>query len=306
MAGLLEDQGIFRSLLEELPVGIYVVDREQRIRFWNRGAQQITGHLAHELVGQHDTGHLLKPCDRQGRLLCDEHSPVVATLRHGHSQQFFAFYLHKNGHRVAVKVRIRPILEHGDAVVGALNLFEEAFSFRDDAFGPLMYGCLDATTGVPSQRLTHAVLEQCITGMEETHSGFGLLRVRILGLQEFGSKHGPQSMAPFLRATAQTLRHNLDADSFLGRWGEDQFVAVLPSSSPVLVAAAAERIRKLLSQSEISWWGDHFRIEAEVESAVARPGDTLGTLLHEIAPVRARAAATTGTDGAPGSAPSQG
>jgi len=306
MPQLLDDPSVFRSLLEDLPVGVYVVDREQRIRFWNRGAEHITGHLAHEVVGQRDKDELLKPCDRQGRSLCGQHSPVAATLKHGESHQYSAFYLHKKGHRVAVRIRLRPILERGDVIVGAISLFEEALSFRDETLGQLMYGCLDAITGVPSQRLTRAVLNECLAGMEAANSGFGWLRVRILGLREFGLKHGPQSIAPFLRTTAQTLRHNLDAESFLGRWDSDQFVAVLPSVSPMMVAATAERIRRLLSQSEISWWGDHFQIEAEVESGIAQRGDTWETLWR-----KASAAESTATamgpvgDGTPNSDPAR-
>lgn len=304
MSTSFDDPALFRSLLEDLPIGVYVVDRERRIRFWNRGAEHITGHLAHEVVGQCDTGHLLQPCDRHGRILHDDRSPVTATLHSGQAQQFSAFYLHKHGHRVAVKIRIRPIFEHGDVIVGAINLFEEAFAFREDAFGPLMYGCLDSTTGVPSQRLTRAVLSECLAGAEESHSGFGLLRVRVLGLDEFRSKHGPQSIVPILRTTAQTLRHNLDSENFLGRWGEDEFLAVLQSASPMMVAATAESIRQLLSQSEITWWGDHFQIKAEVESTVARPGDKLESLLREMKPSHAAGAAKAA--GAGGSEPSRG
>jgi GGDEF domain-containing protein len=189
-------------------------------------------------------------------------------------------------------------------IVGAINLFEEAFAFREDAFGPLMYGCLDSTTGVPSQRLTRAVLSECLAGVKESHSGFGLLRVRVLGLNEFRSKHGPESVVPFLRTTAQTLRHNLDSENFLGRWGEDEFLAVLQSASPMIVSATAESIRRLLSQSEITWWGDHFQIEAEVESTVVRLGDDLETLLSQMKPSHVAGAA--GAGGAPGSGPWRG
>lgn len=281
MSNDFQDPKLFRSLLENLPVGIYVVDPGQRIRFWNAGAEHLTGYLSHEMVGRNEVDDLLKPCDRQGRRLSDEHSPIVATLRNGIPQQFVALYLHKNGHRLSVRVRVRPIFEHGDVIIGAITLFEEAFSFREDAVGALMYGCLDTQTGVPSRRLTRAVLLECLRGAEETHIGFGLVRVRILGLAEFASKHGPQSILPFLRATAQTLRHNLEAETFLGRWSEDEFLAVLPSGSPMVISATAERIRHLLDQSEVSWWGDHFHVEAEVEDRVVRPGETLQSLLGQ-------------------------
>jgi GGDEF domain-containing protein len=145
-----------------------------------------------------------------------------------------------------------------------------------------MYGCLDANTGVPSYRLTRALLNECIAAMEESHLGFGLLRIRVLGLEEFRSEHGPQSAVPFLRTAAQTLRHSLDAENFLGRWGENEFLAVLASTSPVMAATMAETLWNLLGHSEVLWWGDRFPVETEVSYTIATPGADVESLLREM------------------------
>ncbi len=221
------------------------------------------------------------------------------TISQRQPQQCNAFYLHKNGHRTAVSVRTRPILEYGDAISGVTVLFEEAFPQREEASGPPMYGCLDATTGIPSRRLTQAVLNECLAGMEASRTGFGLLRIRLLGLNEFRSKHGPQSVVPFLRTAAQTLRNSLDAENFLGCWEENEFLAVLTSASPMMVAMTADILWNLLSHSEILWWGDRFLIEAEVVYTVATTGKDLHSLLGEMKPshssgVAKAAAASTG------------
>jgi PAS domain S-box-containing protein len=288
-ANFFDHPELYRSLLENLPIGVYILDRERRVRFWNRGAEHLTGHLAHEAMGRDGTGHLLEPCDSKGRILSGDGCPVTATLTHGHAQQCRAFYLHKDGHRVAVRVRTRAILEHNDAIVGAIVLMEEAFEFREDSSGPPMWGCLDPTTGIPSHRLTRAVLSECMAGMEQSQQGFAVLRIRVLGLDEFRSKHGIQSAIPFLRTAAHTLRHSLDPENFLGRWGEDEFMAVLPSASPVMAAATAETVWSLVTHSEISWWGDRFPVQAVVSYTVAWPGDQLEKLLNGLEPAHAAA-----------------
>jgi GGDEF domain-containing protein len=173
-------------------------------------------------------------------------------------------------------------LEYGDAIGGATVLFEEAFAYCEESGGPARYGCLDAMTGIPSPRLTRAVLNECIAGLEESHTGFGLLRIRVLGLEEFRSKHGPQSVTPFMRTAAHTLRHTLDAENFLGCWEKNEFLVVLPSESPMLVAMKAEILWNLLRHSEVLWWGDRFLIDAEVAYSVATPGNNLETLLREM------------------------
>jgi len=280
-SNLLDNPKLFRHVVEDLPVGIYIVDRDRRIRFWNRGAEHLTGHFAHDVVGR-VLEDVVQACDRRGNRLNGEGCPVTMTLSQRLPQHCSAFYLHKNGHCAAVKIRTRPILEYGDTIGGATVLFEEAFVNREESSGPPMYGCLDATTGIPSRRLTRAVLNECMAGMEESHIGFGVLRIRVLGLEEFRAKHGPQSVVPFLHAAAQTLRNSLDAETFLGCWGESEFLVVLPSASPVIVAKTAEILWNLLSQSEVLWWGDHFPVEAEVACTVATAGDDLESLLREL------------------------
>ena len=130
---------LFRHLVEELPVGIYIVDRDGLIRFWNRGAEHLTGHLGQDVVG-HLLEDAVQACDRRGNSLSGERCPVMMTIRQRKPQRCTAFYLHKNGHRTAVRICTRPILEYGDAIGGATVLFEEAFFYREESSGPPMYG----------------------------------------------------------------------------------------------------------------------------------------------------------------------
>lgn len=295
-SNLLDNSKLFRHVLEDLPVGVYIVDRERRIRFWNRRAEQLTGHLGQEVVG-HVLEDIVRACDRWGHRLTGEHCPVTIALQHG-QQQSTAYYLHKNGHRVALRIRTQAVVEHGDVIEGAAVLLEETSVDSEELSGPPMYGCLDATTGIPSRRLTRAVLNECMAGVEESHLGFGLLQIRVLGLEAFRAKHGPQSVVPFLRTTARTLRHSLDAENFLGCWGENEFLAVLPTASPVTVATTAETVWNLLCHSEVLWWGDRFPIASEVACAMATAGSDLESLLEEMKPSHSSATAKAAAAGA--------
>ena len=287
---LFDTPNFVHTVLEGLPVGIYIVDRDQRIRFWNRGAELATGHPAHEVVGRIFTAHIVGAHDADGKVVDEQHNPVAMTLGDGQPRQIAAHFLHREGHRIPVALRCRPIICSGDAIEGAIVLFEEATGARSDTADTSLYGCLDAVTGIPSHRLTRALLGESVAGMEESRHGFGLLRIRILGLDEFRSKHGPHSIVPFMRAAAHTVRHNLDATAFLGRWGEDEFIAVLPFIDLMAAAAAAHRIWNLLTTSEVRWWGDRFPIQAVVMHAVAQPGDKLEELLNGLEPMHAAAA----------------
>jgi PAS domain S-box-containing protein len=296
-SNLLDNPTLFRHVLDDLPMGIYLVDRELRIRFWNRRAEQLTGHLGQEVMG-HVLEEIVQACDRSGHRLIGENCPVTIALRQGLPQHSTAYYLHKNGHRVALSIRVWAVLEASDASEGAAVLLEEAFVASEELSGPPMYGCLDATTGIPSRRLTQAVLNECMAGVEKSHLGFGVLRIRVLRLEEFRAKHGPQSGVPFLRTAAHTLRHSLDPENFLGCWGENEFLAVLPTAIPVTVATTAETVWNLLRHSEVLWWGDRFPIASEVACTMATPGSDLESLLEEMKPAHSSATAKAAAAGA--------
>lgn len=281
-----DNPDLYRSVLEDLSAGVFLLDRDRRIRFWNRGAEQLVGHLAHEVIGEDGAGLLLDPCDGKGHALSGANSPLNATLNNGQALQFASYFRHKEGHRVAVRVQSRAVLQRNGLVIGAIVQFEEGFVVAEPS-GPPMYGCLEPATGIPSHKLTRALLNECMAEMERSRKGVGLLRVRLLGLDEFRAKHGIQSHLPFLRVAAHTLRHTFDPEVFIGRWGEDEFIVILPSANRVIVATAAETAWSLLTRSDISWWGDHFPVQVVVTYAIAQPGDKLATVLNGLEPTHA-------------------
>jgi diguanylate cyclase (GGDEF)-like protein/PAS domain S-box-containing protein len=296
MSPFFEDPALYRSVLENLPIGIYVLDRGQRVRFWNRGAEQITGYLAHEVVGQ-ICCESLPHCDPQGRVLAGDQCPITTTFCDGRAIQNHVFTLHKHGHRLGIVIRTLPFIDDNGLIVGVAVAFEErsTSAIADDSDAPI-YGCLDPLTGVPSQHLTRAMLTESLATSERTQRGFGLLHITVLGLNELCARYGTDSIAAFLRTSAQTIRHNLDAKDFLGRWEEDEFLAILHSFSPAKIAATAELISRQISESEITWWGDRFRVRAEIHYVIAGPSDKPESLLARMKHARVAASATASSD----------
>ena len=47
----LDDPDILRSILESIHTGVYFVGRDERIQFWNGGAERITGYLRQDVIG---------------------------------------------------------------------------------------------------------------------------------------------------------------------------------------------------------------------------------------------------------------
>jgi PAS domain S-box-containing protein len=119
--GLME--GMRVAVVDNLSDGIYFVDRRLRILYWNKGAEQITGFSAAEVVGHRCGLSLLNHCDEAGVDVCGKRCPLMATMRDGEQREAHVFLRHKDGHRRPVCVRAAALRDDGGKIVGAVETF---------------------------------------------------------------------------------------------------------------------------------------------------------------------------------------
>src|SRR5438067_1256624 len=115
----LQDPDIFRTILESLQTGVYVVGRDGRILFWNQGAEKITGYLRHEALGRFCRENVLAHCNDHNCVQCGVSCPIAGTLHEGKSSQGEIYFRHKKGHRVPVYLRTVAIRDPHGSVIGA-------------------------------------------------------------------------------------------------------------------------------------------------------------------------------------------
>jgi PAS domain S-box-containing protein len=60
-----------QTILDHTGDGIYVVDLECRILYWNKPAEEITGWKAEEVLGRRCRDDILIHVDRAGERLCE-------------------------------------------------------------------------------------------------------------------------------------------------------------------------------------------------------------------------------------------
>jgi diguanylate cyclase (GGDEF)-like protein/PAS domain S-box-containing protein len=272
---------IYRTVLESLHTGVYLVDRERRIVFWNDGAERITGHRRHDVLGRFCRDNILVHCDENNKQLCGDACPLTEVMRDGHSREAEVYLLHRDGHRVAVLVRAVPIRDGHGAVIGAA----ESFSERDSAVSPERRSCsmasqgkTDDKTGLPDHAFTESLLRESLVLFKNQSLPFGVIRIQVDQLQEFKAQHGQGAADSILRVVAETLKNTLRRDDMLGRWAEDQFLAILPFCSSLEKLAA--RWQGVVNSSGIPWWGDHLSVTISIGGTRYQAEDTLESILQ--------------------------
>jgi diguanylate cyclase (GGDEF)-like protein/PAS domain S-box-containing protein len=278
----LQNAEIFRAALESLQTGVCVVDRDRKISFWNDGAERITGYLRQEVLGRFCGDILSIKANQKKPALCERSCPLVAAMRDGRARESRVYLHHKSGYAVPVRLRAAPIRDAHGHVIGATESFIErswmSTRRRPDSNLAVGHG-LDALTQLPDYAFSNSYLADRLKFASEHVIPFGLLCIQLDQLGSLKATHGLDAAEAILNVVAHTLRNGLDPLDFVGRWSEDQFLAIVTNCSKSDLLTTAERLKRLAQSSEIVWWGDQLSVTVSVGGAAFRPGEDVVPLL---------------------------
>jgi diguanylate cyclase (GGDEF)-like protein/PAS domain S-box-containing protein len=282
----LNDPEIYQTVLDKLQTGVYIDDRNRRIRFWNEGAEQITGYLRQDVVGRFLRDHLLTAGDGVKDLDLDQDDPINLVFRDGKPSIMDVSILHKDGYRVPIVLRTNPIRNSHGAVIGAAESFEKnrsASEWTRRQAGFADFGCLDSVTGVAAQSFMETQLRENLITFAEHNIPFGILLIQIDHMDQFRASRGPGVVTTVLRVVAQSVENCVRPTDLVGCWGANQFIAILLECRESEVSRVGERVRKMIGQAEIEWWGDKFSVTSPVGGAGCRAGDDTELLIARAA-----------------------
>jgi PAS domain-containing protein len=69
-----------REILDIMHDGIYFLDLDRKITYWNKGAEVISGFSRDEVIGKSCADNILIHVDENGIQLCHVSCPVKATM----------------------------------------------------------------------------------------------------------------------------------------------------------------------------------------------------------------------------------
>lgn len=272
----------YKDILDNLFDGVYFVDRSRRLTYWNRGAERISGYSAEEVLGRNCANNILMHISTDGVELCLGCCPLAQTLADGQPREAEVYLHHKSGHRVPVAVRISPLRDENDDIVGAVEIFSDATSrvrMLDELNELKSQTLSDPLTGLGNRRCAGLEFKRRISELQRYGMPFGLLFVDIDNFKSINDSHGHDMGDHVLTMVAKTLKSALRGMDTVCRWGGEEFVAVVPKVDEQVFRAIAERMRRFVEVSPIPLNGQNLSITVSVGGSLAKPSDTLTALI---------------------------
>ena len=270
------------GVLNDLDEGVYFVDKDRGITFWNQAAERITGYSAREMLGRFCYDNLLNHVDAQGKQLCLDGCPLHDTLCDGKKRNAQVYLHHKNGHRVRVDIRIRPLYIEGE-LVGAAEVFTSASAGETTelSFQELeRLALFDQLTQLPNRRYIDTFLENQIRDFQVLGIPFGVLMMDLDFFKQVNDDYGHDAGDAVLKMVSNTFLGAVRKNDFIGRWGGEEFVAILRGVTHLEMRTIAEKVCKLVAKSSLEHGQDCIRLTISIGATMANCDDNAATLIQ--------------------------
>ena len=241
------DQEALLTVLQHVRDGVYFVDPERVIQFWSRGAERISGYGASEVVGR-PCGEFLMHCDDRGRILCGKHCPLQEAAVRKCAIEGRVWLKHAQGARIPVNVSASPVLDAAGDCVGMVEVFRdvtEELTLLRRAQELESQALIDPLTGAGNRRYAARVLEQSWEAWQRYGDQYGVVLLDIDYFKQVNDRYGHPAGDSVLRSVATTLAGSLRVFDFLGRWGGEEFVALIQNVSAEDAMKVAVRCREV-------------------------------------------------------------
>ncbi len=269
----MKNYDFYKYILDGVKDGVYFVDIDRKLTFWNQSAELITGFSADEVLGKHCYDNILNHIDEEGTQLCHNGCPLHKSLEDGQIRENLIYLHHKDGHRVPVTVHVMPIYE-GDEVIGAVETFtdeSEHSSFLKNMSELKVLAYQDQLTELPNRRYLENRLDKKLQSYHDLGMPFGIAIFDIDSFKIFNDSYGHDVGDEVLKMVSKIFKALTKNDEVIGRWGGEEFVGIFSIDTLDGLALILNRIRLLIENSGLR--NDDAILQVTISAG--------GTLVHE-------------------------
>ncbi len=260
-------------VLDSLHEAVYFVDTGCRIRYWNRGAEELTGFTPEEALGRVCWDNFLAHADESGCSLCTRPCSQLSAPDVGRGWERETFLRHKMGHRIPVNLRVCAVHDASGKVIGTVEVIRDLTRSKATERRVLELEKLafrDFLTGLPNRYYTEHKVQQAL--QDRTHFGrdYGLLMIDLDDFKRINDTYGHNAGDLVLKAVCRELTRGLRSADLVGRWGGEEFLLLAADTSPESLVELAERCRVLVAGAAVEWQGSVLHLTASLGATLLR------------------------------------
>ncbi|MGE5417969.1 MAG: PAS domain-containing protein [Acidobacteriota bacterium] len=246
-------ENVYLEILNELEEGVYFLDPNRVITYWNQAAEKITGYKASEVIGVSCMDTVLAHVNVDGVCLCCNMCPASFSILDGKYRHDELYLHHKNGHRVPVAVKIFPMRDASNNVIGVFEVFSDLSVARiekDKLQEYIKNSFIDEETMLFNKRYFNVKMPSLLAEVKQTGGQLGLISLSINNINDIESKFGGSFAQQFIHMVINTSRSAVNnTNQLMFTWGYNRVLIVITGVSKATLQRYAENINTLTRET---------------------------------------------------------
>lgn len=253
---LAREKSRLEALLECSPDAIIATDTRGRITFFSRGAEEMFGYRAEQVLGTAAADHYLegeKEARRVQRYIQEE----------GRARNYEAWFKTASGDRLPTSLSASVLKDRDGHVLGTLGILKditvekrlerklsytiEMLQEANENLGRM--AMTDSLSGLKNQRFFRRKLEEELHRSARTRRPVSLLLVDIDKFKRFNDVYGHQVGDRVIQEMGSTILQSIRKIDHGCRYGGEEFTVILPETPPESALVVARRIQATFAQS---------------------------------------------------------
>jgi len=219
------------------------------ITSWNPAAELLYGHAPADIIGRPIS--VLVPPDH-----ADEIPAILERIRAGEGVQHFeTVRQRKDGRRVEISVSVSPVRDASGRITGAASVardISERKRLESENQALLRSRAnTDGLTGLANRGSLDGRAIELIALARRHGRPLSCLMIDIDHFKRVNDTHGHAGGDAVLCEVASRLRHVCRASDMVGRYGGEEFTALLPETDAEGALAVAEKIRATVAAAPV-------------------------------------------------------
>lgn len=284
MTERLESAPLLNFILEKINVGVFVLNRDMTVVFWNHFMEMNSGREEHEIVGR----NIFEVFPELPKTWLEKKIQSVFVLKN------FAFTSWEQ----------RPYLfkfRHNRPVTGGVDCMRQNCTFVPvkDENGQVNHVCVtlidvtdtsiyqsqlietrdrldeasnrDGLTGVYNRRYLEQALAKEFARVKRYDETLSLIMLDIDHFKRVNDERGHLAGDEVIRRTAEILSNGIRESDTLGRYGGEEFAVLLPHTKLDGALVLAERLRKCVAAQPITFGNQSIPVTISIGVAELHP-----------------------------------
>jgi diguanylate cyclase (GGDEF)-like protein/PAS domain S-box-containing protein len=276
------DETAYSDILNNLHEGLYFVNQDRIITYWNKAAEHISGFTADEVVGRSCADNILTHVDHDGNSLCHGICPLANSIADQTPRDTEIYMHHKDGHRIPVAVHVRALTNAKGEVIGGVELFsdlsnQKANELRVQELEKL--ALLDNLTQLANRNYIEKELRFRFDEKMRLNVPFGVLFMDIDHFKRFNDTYGHTVGDNVLTFIASTIVSNSRPFDLYGRWGGEEFIGIIRDITLQDLEGLGNKLRLLVESSYIIHDSRKLHITLSIGATLIHDVDTIESLI---------------------------